>query len=131
MNMKISELAKTTKLSSYTLRYYEQIGLLPRPHRSSSGHRIYDETTVAWLEFIGRLKSTDMPIKQIQLYAKLRQKGQSTELERQKLLVQHLAKVRLKRDDIETSLTILNEKISTYAKSIKQKENSNAKPNPK
>lgn len=129
--MKIGELAKTTKLSRHTLRYYERIGLLPRAHRSSSGHRIYDETTLTWLEFLGRLKATDMSIKEMQLYAKLRQKGHSTEFERQKLLELHRSKVSNKLVDLKAVLKILDRKINTYAESIEEKEKFNGKSNHK
>ena len=129
--MKISELAKATNLSTHTLRYYERIGLLPRAHRSSSGHRIYDETTLVWLAFLNRLKSTDMPIKQMQHYAKLRQKGPTTELERQKILEEHRIKVLSRRDDIESCLSVLDAKINTYAKNTMRKEKTNAKPSDK
>ncbi|MCA2486645.1 MerR family transcriptional regulator, partial [Vibrio parahaemolyticus] len=37
MNMK--EFSSAVGLSSYTLRYYEKIGLLKHVHRNSSGHR--------------------------------------------------------------------------------------------
>ncbi len=129
--MKIGELTKITKLSSHTLRYYERIGLLPRAHRSSSGHRIYDEATLTWLEFLGRLKATDMSIKEMQLYAKMRQNGPSTELERQKLLEHHRLKVRIKLAEIKTSLSVLDCKIDTYAESIKQKGKTNGRSNHK
>ncbi|HCH2709022.1 TPA: MerR family DNA-binding transcriptional regulator [Vibrio parahaemolyticus] len=39
MNMK--EFSCAVGLSSYTLRYYEKIGLLKHVHRNSSGHRVY------------------------------------------------------------------------------------------
>jgi DNA-binding transcriptional MerR regulator len=125
--MKIGELAKITKLSSHTLRYYERIGLLPRAHRSSSGHRIYDEATLIWLEFLGRLKATDMSIKEMQYYASLRQKGVTTELERLQLLELHRMKVRIKLADLKICLSALDSKIDTYAKNIKQREKNNGK----
>ena len=56
--MKIGELARRCGVSEHTLRYYERIGLLPRPPRAASGHREYDPAVLVWIEFLGRLKTT-------------------------------------------------------------------------
>jgi MerR family redox-sensitive transcriptional activator SoxR len=45
MNLRIGELAKRSGLSTPTIRYYEEVGLLPRPARAS-GRRVYDEGTI-------------------------------------------------------------------------------------
>jgi DNA-binding transcriptional MerR regulator len=39
--MRIGELAKRSRLSVHTIRYYEAIGLLPCPGRDQSGKRSY------------------------------------------------------------------------------------------
>jgi DNA-binding transcriptional MerR regulator len=54
--LRIGELAAQTGLTPATIRYYEQIGLLPggvRPHRS---HRIYTEADVDRLDHLRRLR---------------------------------------------------------------------------
>ena len=43
--MKIKEVADASGFTTATLRYYEQIGLLPRPDRVS-GRRVYGPDTV-------------------------------------------------------------------------------------
>ena len=76
--MKIGELAKRTGLSAHTLRYYERIGLLPYADRDRSGQRDYDASILAWIEFLGRLKTTGMPISEMLAYAALREAGEAT-----------------------------------------------------
>ena len=44
--MRIGELAAHFGLNPKTIRYYEEIGLLPRADRSDSGYRLYDERDV-------------------------------------------------------------------------------------
>lgn len=39
--MKIGELASRVGVSAKTIRYYEEIGLLPEPQRASNGYRDY------------------------------------------------------------------------------------------
>jgi DNA-binding transcriptional MerR regulator len=50
--MKIGELAKRSGLSTYTIRYYEQIGLLPYADRDRSRRRDYDISILTWIEFL-------------------------------------------------------------------------------
>lgn len=50
--MKIGELAKATGSNSETIRYYEKIGLLPRPSRTDSNYRDYGPTDAERLAFI-------------------------------------------------------------------------------
>lgn len=61
--MKIGELAKRSGLTAHTIRYYERIGLLPYADRDQSSRRDYDASILAWIEFLGRLKTTGMPIR--------------------------------------------------------------------
>lgn len=49
--MKIGEVAKDTQTPASTIRYYEQIGLLPRPRRVS-GQREYEVDIIEYLESI-------------------------------------------------------------------------------
>ena len=48
----IGHLAKTTGCKVPTIRYYEQIGLLPRPRRSTGNHRLYGQKHLSRLAFI-------------------------------------------------------------------------------
>lgn len=91
--MKISELAERTGLSAHTIRYYERIGLLPYAARNQAKHRDYDASILAWIDFLGRLKTTGMPLRQMLAYARLRL-DPATEAERRALLVRHRVEVR-------------------------------------
>lgn len=70
-------------LSAHTLRYYEKVSLFKNVQRNSSRHRVYSVKDVNWLEFVIRLKETVMPLEEILEYARLREQGSSTVLERQ------------------------------------------------
>lgn len=113
--MKIGELAERTGLSVYTIRYYERIGLLPRAAREASGHREYDASILAWIEFLGRLKTTGMPISGMLRYARLRAQGPETAGERRRLLEAHRDLVRAHVADLQSCLAVLDTKIAGYA----------------
>ena len=87
--MKIGELAKRSGLTAHTIRYYERIGLLPYADRNQSRQRDYDASILTWIEFLGRLKTTGMPIRDMLRYAALRERGVGTEAERRDLLERH------------------------------------------
>ncbi len=123
--MKIGELAKRSGLTAYTIRYYEQIGLLPVADKDASGQRDYDASILTWIEFLGRLKSTGMPIREMLRYAALREKGSATDAERRALLEAHRHKVRDHVADLQANLLVLDAKIAGYADAEKRIETEN------
>lgn len=61
----IGKAAKRAGLSVDTLRYYEREGLLPKPRRTASRYRLYDEAAIARLRFINRAKSLGFTLAEI------------------------------------------------------------------
>lgn len=120
--MKIGDLARQTGLTAHTLRYYERIGLLPHALRDASGQRNYDASILTWIEFLGRLKTTGMPIRDMLRYAKLRARGAATEDARRVLLQQHRAKVQAHVAELQVCLTVLDTKIAGYAAGVSKVE---------
>ncbi len=70
-NMTIGQLAKETGENSQTIRYYENIGLLPRADRNQSGYRVYDSETVNKLKFIQRAKAVGFTLEEIKTLIRL------------------------------------------------------------
>lgn len=125
--MKIGELARRSGLSAYTIRYYERIGLLPRADRDRSGQRDYDASMLVWIEFLDRLKSTGMPIRDMLHYAALRERGVGTEAERSSLLERHRDRVRARVTDLNACLVVLDTKIAGYAGTEKRMDGNDAR----
>lgn len=61
----IGQVATTTGVAARTIRYYEQIGVLPVPRRTASGYRLYDEPAVERLRFVGRARSLRLPLRRL------------------------------------------------------------------
>ena len=61
----IGQVAKATGVAAKTIRYYEEIGVLPTPNRTVSGYRQYDEPGVQRLRFIRRARSLGLPLRQL------------------------------------------------------------------
>ncbi len=69
--LKIGPLAQRTGCSVPTIRYYEQIGLLPAAARRAGGHRVYGDADLRRLTFIRRCRDLGFTIEQIREIAAL------------------------------------------------------------
>jgi DNA-binding transcriptional MerR regulator len=110
----IGKLAQITGLSTYTLRFYEDAGLLPNVQRLPNGQRRYSVWHITWLEFVIRMRATQMPIPEIRRYAELLVQGVETTEERLTLLETHEAFLECELTVLERNLQALKEKIAVY-----------------
>ena len=74
--LQIGELSKRTGVPSKTIRYYEEIGLLPAPQRAENGYRIYTEADVERLQFIRRSRALDFALDEIAEILAFRERGE-------------------------------------------------------
>jgi Cd(II)/Pb(II)-responsive transcriptional regulator len=63
--MRIGELAERTQTPIDTIRYYERVGLLPKPPRTTSNYRAYSEEAAQRLDFVRRCRRLDMSLEEI------------------------------------------------------------------
>ena len=61
----IGELARLAGVSTRTLRYYEEIGLLRAARRYAGGRRVFDGDALHRLRFIARLKTLGFSLEEI------------------------------------------------------------------
>ena len=61
----ISEVSRQLNVSTRTLRYYEQIGLIQPVKKDDFAYRTYDENTILRLKQIIILRKLRIPLKQI------------------------------------------------------------------
>ncbi len=62
---RIAEISERSGFSPPTLRYYEEIGLLPESARTPSGYRVYDDGVLERLRFIARAKQLGCTLEEI------------------------------------------------------------------
>ncbi len=58
----VGQLARATSVPAKTIRYYEQVGVLPVPRRSAAGYRQYSRHDVHRLLFIRRARALGLPL---------------------------------------------------------------------
>lgn len=73
--MLIHELAQQTGVPAKTIRYYEEIGLLPPPARQANNYRQYTNATVERLRFIASARSLGLSLAEIAKILAIRDAG--------------------------------------------------------
>lgn len=74
--MLIGELATRTGVSTKTLRFYENDGLLPEPDRTPAGYRDYPDPAVDRVAFIRQAQAAGLTLAQIREILTIRDGGQ-------------------------------------------------------
>ena len=64
-DLSIGDVCERTGLSPRTVRYYEEVGLLPGVRRRAGGRRVYGGDEVERLRFIQRLKTLGLSLSEI------------------------------------------------------------------
>lgn len=72
----IGQVAQAAGVDPKTVRYYEEIELLPPARRSESGYRLYDEVDVARLRFVRGARSLGWRLREIREVLVARDRGE-------------------------------------------------------
>jgi DNA-binding transcriptional MerR regulator len=75
---RIKELSQITGVSSYAIRYYERMGILPEASRAENGYRAYSQDDVDRLHFLHGARQLDLPLNKIAEILALRDEGTPT-----------------------------------------------------
>jgi DNA-binding transcriptional MerR regulator len=110
----IRTMAVRCGMTAHTLRYYERVGLIQPVGRARNGHRRYSEADAAWLNFLHCMRATNMPIREMQRYAALRDMGDATLEQRRKLLEEHQAQIAGQIAALQKAHALLTHKIANY-----------------
>jgi DNA-binding transcriptional MerR regulator len=92
----IGVIAQQTGCNVPTIRYYEQIGLIPPAKRRSSRHRVYDDKARELLTFIRRCRDFGFPIEQIRALISLAESEERDCVEMRDIAQTQLGVVRAK-----------------------------------
>jgi len=62
----IGDVAKSLAITTRTIRYYEELGLMGTPYREGTGSRRYSKQDIVRLKFILKLKELGISLKEMQ-----------------------------------------------------------------
>ena len=105
----ISEIAQLADVHIKTIRYYEEVGLLPKPKRTASGYRLYETDTVDRLIFIKKAQSLGLQLKDVKEILDLSDRGKCPCGHVQQVLKHRLEELREKLN----SLQLLEHRLTT------------------
>lgn len=98
--MRIGELAKATATNVETVRYYEKIGILPKPARTSANYRSYGGDHLARLSFIRRARNLGFTLEALRELLTLSDDKEQSCKAIDAVARAHLAQVDLKISDL-------------------------------
>src|SRR4051812_4407869 len=73
--LSIGEAASRARLTRDTIRYYERVGLLPKPRRTPAGYRQYDESILTRLRLIRNAQQFGFSLRETAAFLHVREMG--------------------------------------------------------
>jgi MerR family mercuric resistance operon transcriptional regulator len=112
----IGRLSRHTGTNIETIRYYERIGLLPAPARSSGGYRLYRGDHLKRLSFIRRARALGFSIGEVRTLLRLADERKRPCAEVRVVAEAHLKDVRLKITDLRRMERVLRATVARCAR---------------
>lgn len=110
--MRIAELARHAGVSTATLRYYEDQGLLRPTRRTEAGYRVYHDDALHRVGFIQRAKTLGLSLREIQQLAKQVSDSSDGQARLRHALVHKLADTDLRMRELETLRVELRDQLA-------------------
>lgn len=98
--LSIGQISRQAGCGIETVRYYERIGLLPRPPRTAGGHRVYDAEHLRRLAFIRRSRDLGFTLAEVQSLLRLVEGHRYSCAQIRSLTATHLDQIRGKLADM-------------------------------
>lgn len=98
--LSIGDVAKATGVKVVTIRYYEQIGLLPVPSRTDGNYRAYNQEHIRGLRFIRRCRDLGFTLEQVRDLLRLASRKNEACSEVDQITMRHLADIETKVSDL-------------------------------
>ena len=103
----IGELSRLTGVNIETIRYYERVGVMPKPSRSDGGHRLYENEHMKRLAFVKRSRELGFGLDDIRELLGLVDGGSFACAEVHTITTSHLDDVKRKIADLKRMERVL------------------------
>ena len=105
-------MARATGCNLETIRYYEKIGIMPDPPRSTKGYRSYDDAHVKRLKFVMRSRDLGFSLEEVRGLLGLVDDRSRTCSEVQIIAEDHLTDVQAKIADLQRIERVLSDTVA-------------------
>lgn len=105
----IGALSKGTGVNIETIRYYERIGLTPKPPRTDAGQRVYGEADRKRLSFVRRCRELGFSLEDIRALLDLAEREGRTCRDVKEKTLTHLVAIRRKIADLKRMEAVLKD----------------------
>lgn len=126
----IKEVSELLGMTEHTIRYYTDLGLVPKLKRDKNNHRLFDVDSITWLAFINHLKNGGMTVKNIKEYIDLWWQGNDTLSKRYDILKKQQEFTINQIEEAKQRLTFLQEKANHYQDILNHKITPESAPTP-
>lgn len=107
--MNIGQAAKLSGISAKMIRYYEQIGLIPKAIRSDAGYRHYSSSDIDSLHFIRRSRDLGFSVEQISGLMDLWLDGERTSSDVKTMALTHISELRTRIAELQAMAETLEQ----------------------
>lgn len=120
---RIGTIAAATGLTRDAIRYYERVGLVPKPARTQGGFRAYPPDTVARLRFVKQAQQLGLELREIRnLLAPANGRRREQCQRVRDVLAKHLAGVKTRMRELEMFRRTLQAALDQCERALHAKE---------
>ena len=97
----IGEMSRSTGVNIETIRYYERMGIMPKPDRTRGGNRQYNHEQLKRLFFVKRCRELGFSLREVRALLKMVDGHDFSCNEVHDMTILHLANVKKKLNDLK------------------------------
>ena len=118
-HLRIGEVAERAGVSADTIRYYERIGLMPKPARTSAGYREYGESAADRVRLVQNALRFGFSLKQIGAFLGVRKAGgapckhvRAAGTQILEAIERQIAELTMSRESVKETLRLWDQRLS-------------------
>lgn len=117
----VKDVAKIMNVSTHTVRYYDNEGLIPFVSRTQSNIRMFSEYDLSWIRTVHCLRATNLSINDIKKYIDLCLKGNKTIPQRAKIIFNQEKNLKEHLKQLQEQMKVLQIKKKYYTDLLNNK----------
>lgn len=112
----VREVAEIMGVTPYTIRYYDNAGLIPAVERGAGNSRLFSDYNISWLKLIHCLRATGLSVEGVKSYVDMCLQGDATIPARAELIFRQEKVLREQMRHLRAQMEVLKYKKNYYQK---------------